>query len=269
MSPRIHLVDAFVGPGLAGNPAGVCVTPEPMRDADMQVIAARVGFPETAFVRTINALEAVYGLRWFTPLVEVPLCGHATLASATVLFERHWVKARQISFETLSGTLLARREEDGVALDFPADPPVPRQAPKGIVEALGARDVEEILYGEKTHKLLVRLRDAGSVQRLTPDFARLKAADTSGELMGVIVTGPASAPYDFASRFFAPWVGVDEDPATGSSHTVLGPYWAERLGKTQMRGWQASKRGGALTVRVRNDGRVDLVGKATIRPGSI
>ena len=265
----LYRVDAFVADGMEGNPAGVCLSHEEIAPERMLAIAAEVGASETAFVRPQGAAGFAkapsFELRWFTPSVEVPLCGHATLATAAVLFGEEKVPSSEIMFDTKSGTLEARKEGDEVALDFPSDAPHEREAPKAVLEALGLGPVVACAYGKMNRKLLLLLPDAAAVKAVKPAFGRLKSAAPDGDIQGVIVTAPGEGPYDFVSRYFAPWVGIDEDPVTGSAHTVLGPFWARRLGKKELRAKQLSERGGALTVRVRT-GRVDLVGAAKVGP---
>jgi PhzF family phenazine biosynthesis protein len=263
----LYRVDAFVGPGFQGNPAGVCFPPTEVTDEWMLEVAAHVGASETAFVRPQGgaplAKARSYELRWFTPSVEVPLCGHATLATAAVLFGNEKVSSSELLFETKSGTLEARKEGDRVLLDFPSDPPQEREAPKAVLEALGIPAAVGCAFGKMNRKLLLLLQDAASVRDVKPAFGRLKSAAPDGDIQGVIVTAPGEGEFDFVSRYFGPWVGIDEDPVTGSAHTVLGPYWAARLGKKELRAAQLSRRGGALTVRVRH-GRVDLLGMARV-----
>ncbi|MBN1260814.1 MAG: PhzF family phenazine biosynthesis protein, partial [Anaerolineae bacterium] len=192
------------------------------------------------------------------------LCGHATLATAAVLFRELHVPSDTLTFETLSGTLAARQTELGITLDFPADDPAPYTPPEGVLEALGIETPEEVVYAAKTRKLLIRLASAGEIRALKPDFTRLKAATEAAHVQGPIVTAPGTPPYDFVSRFFAPAVGIDEDPVTGSAHTVLGPYWARRSGKTTLYAYQASARGGEVHVALLPKNRVALSGDAVV-----
>jgi PhzF family phenazine biosynthesis protein len=196
----------------------------------------------------------------------VRLCGHATLATAAVLFREVEVETAEVQFETRSGTLLAQMTDQGIALDFPADPPHPYPPPAGVLEALGIEDddIETVAYAPKTHNLLIHLKSAALVRNLTPDFVTLGALTTAADLHGPIVTAPGAPPYDFVSRYFAPGVGIDEDPVTGSAHTVLGPYWSERLGKTELFAYQASKRGGEVRVRLTAENRIMLIGQAVV-----
>jgi PhzF family phenazine biosynthesis protein len=249
----IYQVDAFADAPFTGNPAAVCVLERPRDDAWMQAVAAEMNLSETAFVRPA---DAGWGLRWFTPLVEFDLCGHATLASAHVLYATDRLAPDETArFQTRSGVLTARRAEDGIVLDFPAQPPRQADAPDGLAAALGTMPD---WVGRNDADLLVELGSAAMVRSLQPDMAALRAIDARG----VIVTAVSDdVRYDFVSRFFAPRVGVDEDPVTGSAHTALGPFWAHRLERTTLTGYQASRRGGVVGVSLRGD-RVDLHGRA-------
>lgn len=261
MSHPIFQVDAFTDRAFAGNPAGVCLLDRPGRARWMQAVAAEMNVAETAFLvpRTDG-----FGLRWFTPAVEVDLCGHATLASAHVLWEEGVLGAtEEARFHTRSGLLTARRDGASIAMSFPAEPPSKIAAPKGLARALGA----PIRYcGRNRMDVLVELADEAAVRALAPAPGALRGFP----MRGVIATARSrSSRADFVSRFFAPAAGVDEDPVTGSAHCALGPYWGSKLGKTRLTGFQASARGGY--VRVRLDGsRVVLVGKAvTVLRGTL
>ncbi len=250
---RCLQIDAFTGRPFAGNPAAVCLLDAP-READwMQAVAAEMNLSETAFVRP---LADGFELRWFTPAVEVELCGHATLASAHALWTEGLVAGDEpIRFMTQSGVLTCTRQGDLIELDFPATPAGEDDAPSGLEAALGT----QLLYvGRSNFDALVLLDSEAAVRSLQPDFVRLKQLP----VRGVIVTSAADdARFDFVSRFFGPAVGIDEDPVTGSAHCVLAPFWGERLGKTEMTAYQASARGGVVRVRVADD-RVVLGGQA-------
>jgi len=252
MNTPIWQVDAFTNEPFRGNPAGVCVLEEPRSETWMQQVAAEMNLSETAF---LVPQERGFQLRWFTPACEVRLCGHATLASAHVLWSEGIVEpSRSIEFETLhSGVLSAKRAGSGIELDFPAR--VPQEVPplEGLAEALG---LEPLLVARAARDFLVLADSEETVRALSPDFFRLRRV----EARGVIVTAPA-AEFDFVSRFFGPAVGIDEDPVTGSAHCALCPFWAERLGKPEMVGYQASARGGVVTVALVDD-RVKLAGNA-------
>jgi len=253
MSQPIVVVDAFTDRPFAGNPAAVCVMDRAADDGWMQQVAREMNLAETAFL----APEAgVYRLRWFTPAVEVQLCGHATLASAHWLWESGAVAPSEpIAFETRSGRLLAMKQGGWIALDFPAKPATPAEAPAALARALGAAPVA---FGVSQFDALAELESEEAVRTLIPDIGALAALP----YRGVIVTArAASAGLDFVSRFFAPAVGVPEDPVTGSAHCVLGPYWRRRLMKDDFLAYQASPRGGVVKVGVRGD-RVLLGGQA-------
>lgn len=253
MNPKIYTVDSFAEKPFGGNPAGVCILSEPRDESWMQNVAREMNLSETAFLRE---QEGGFRLRWFTPAVEVALCGHATLASAHILWETGELgRTEPARFHTLSGLLTAERRGEDIEMDFPAMPAEPAAAPICLIEALG---VVPSYCGKNMHDYIVEVESEDAVRRLVPDFAVLRAMNERG----VMVTSASTTPgYDFVSRFFAPGVGIDEDPVTGSAHCCLGPYWGKRLGKKEMVAYQASARGGV--VRVRLDGeRVKLAGRA-------
>jgi predicted PhzF superfamily epimerase YddE/YHI9 len=239
-------VDAFTSEPFRGNPAAVCILSGRMQDSWMQAVAAEMNLSETAFLLREGD---DWRLRWFTPTVEVDLCGHATLASAHILLE----KEGEVRFLTRSGTLTARRSGAWIELDFPSLPAEPAPAPDGLAEALGAAPVQ---LGKSRFDYIVELESEDAIRALKVDIPRLREVDARG----VIVTS-RGRDYDFVSRFFAPRAGVDEDPVTGSAHCCLAPYWSERLHKTEMTGYQASARGGVVQVRLMGD-RVILRGQA-------
>lgn len=255
-------IDAFTSEAFAGNPAAVCFLDRARDDAWMQSVAAEMNLSETAF---LLPLENAWSLRWLTPTVEVALCGHATLASAHALWETGRLPdSAQARFETLSGALFASRAGDLIELDFPAKSVEPAEAPPGLLEALGVERAIGVYRNE--FDFMIELPDEAAVVALAPKHIG------AGELpaRGVIVTAPAQArPADFVSRFFAPGSGVDEDPVTGSSHCALAPFWGERLGRTEMTGYQASSRGGFVHTRLERD-RVILGGHAvTVMRGEL
>ena len=259
MPTPLYQVDAFTSVPFAGNPAAVCLLRDEHDPDWMQQVAAEMNLSETAFLRPRD--EATYRLRWFTPTDEVALCGHATLASAHVLWaDDHVAGQTPLHFETASGRLTARHDDGWIGMDFPADPVAPTDPPPSLLDALDGAALEEVGWSGRDY--LVRLPDADAVRALQPDLSPLNSLD---EARGVIVTAPAAADnLDFVSRFFAPRVGVPEDPVTGSTHCALGPYWAARTGRTALTGRQVSARGG--TVRVALDApdaeRVTLGGQA-------
>lgn len=252
------MVDAFSCGPFTGNPAGVVLLDRPVDDAWLQSVAAELKHSETAFV---SSRPGGYDLRWFTPTVEVTLCGHATLASAHVLAADG--AEGPFDFHTRSGVLSAWVEADGeLALDFPAVPPHPVDRPAALAEALGAEPRAVLGNGMD---LLVELHDAVAVADLTPDIDALRSIECRGVAVTAVGTGEA----DFVSRFFGPRVGVPEDPVTGSAHCMLAPYWAEQLGRTTLTGVQLSARGGRIGVEVR-DSRVVLRGRAvTVLSGTL
>lgn len=251
---QIYQVDAFASEPFRGNPAAVCLLDGPRPTEWMQAVAAEMNLAETAFVeREAAGAGGGFGLRWFTPTVEVDLCGHATLASSHVLWECGEAQS-VLEFRTRSGVLTAMRTEGGIQLDFPADPPLPVLDPPGLAEALGAAPVA-VSRGRSF--FLAELTDAATVRKLTPNIAAIAALDAAG----VIVTALGDGQSDFVSRFFAPNFGIDEDPVTGAAHCCLGPFWRDRLGHDRMVGYQASARGGFVGVAVKGD-RVLLEGQA-------
>lgn len=261
MGLPITIVDAFTDTPFSGNPAAVCVLEREPERAWMQLVAREMNLAETAFVMRRGDQWA---LRWFTPTVEVDLCGHATLATAHVLWEADLAPSDlALTFRSKSGDLHAKREGSGIWLDFPALPSAWADAPPMLHDALGARPVAVAKY---SFDYLVELESEAAVRDLAPDLAQLATV----QARGVVVTAVATTPgFDFVSRFFAPQSGVPEDPVTGSAHCALAPYWAERLGKTRMLAYQASARGGMVEVEVVGN-RVMLGGKAvTVMRGTL
>ncbi len=255
MSLRIWQVDAFTDKPFAGNPAAVTILPE-ARDAEwMQLVAREMSLSETAFLG--RRADGDYALRWFTPTVEVGLCGHATLASAHILWQEGFLPSYDpIRFHTKSGILTATHNGEWIELDFPADEPLPIEAPPMLAEALGA-EIVNITKGK--FDLLVELASEAVVRELAPDLRALMEID----VRGVIVTACATTQlFDFVSRFFAPNAGVDEDPVTGSSFCLLTPYWTPRLGKADLMAYQASARGGIVRTSLPRGERVLIAGHA-------
>lgn len=258
-----YQVDAFTDRPFRGNPAAVCLLEEAADERWMQSVAAEMNLSETAFV---IPEAGRYGLRWFTPSSEVRLCGHATLATAHTLWAtgRLAVTARA-EFLTLSGLLTVELDSTLLHMDFPADSPAPSEAPAGLAEALGLRGTLQVMRGRED--LIVRLDSAARVRDLAPDFRRLARIEG---IRGVIVTAKGEDDHtDFVSRFFAPAVGVDEDPVTGSAHCLLGPYWARELNRQELRAYQASTRGGRLHLRLQGE-RIVIAGQAvTVTEGML
>lgn len=261
MGIRCLHVDAFTDRPFAGNPAAVCLLDDQRDSAWMQSVATEMNLSETAFVASRGD---DFDLRWFTPAIEVELCGHATLAAAHVLWSESIVdSAAPIRFHTKSGVLTCQQQGGFIELDFPATPAEEAEPPAGLLEALGVRGE---FVGRSTFDRFIVVESEQAVRAIAPDFARLRQIP----MRGVIVTSDSADPrFDFVSRFFAPGAGVDEDPVTGSAHCCLGPYWSDRLGKRDLTGFQASARGGIVGVRVRDD-RVVLAGQAvTVMRGEL
>jgi len=251
---KIFQVDAFTDKPFVGNPAVVCMLPGP-RDKDwMQNVAKEMNLPATAF---LHSQEDGFSLRWFTPALEADLCGHATLASAHILWETEVLSPQeQARFHTRSGLLTAQQKGEEIELNFPATPDEPTDAPPGLSDALGTTFK---YIGKSRFHYLVEVASEETIRSLRPDFALLKALS----IRRIIVTSVAtsSSGYDFISRVFAPGAGIDEDQVTGSAHCCLGPYWRRRLGKKEFLAYQASERGGVVHVRLAGQ-RVYLGGRA-------
>lgn len=261
MANRIFQVDAFTRTPFAGNPAAVCLLDDPAPEAWMQSVAAEMNLSETAF---LHPEANGFRLRWFTPKKEVRLCGHATLASAHVLWESSVLPPHaQARFHTLSGLLTAELEGDWIAMDFPARVHAACQPPEGLLAALGA---DPISVNCRETVYLLELENEAAVRAMTPDFAALSRLP----VRSVIVTARSEQPeFDIVSRYFAPAVGINEDPVTGSAHCALAPYWSTKLGKQELSAFQASARGGALRVRLVGE-RVILCGQAvTVLSGEL
>ncbi len=262
MSQEIIQVDAFTDIPFHGNPAAICILEKPADEKWMQDLALEMNLSETAY---LLPQDDGYSLRWFTPAVEVDLCGHATVAAAHVLWEDgHVQRDEECRFHTRSGLLIARLRDGWIEVDFPRQEFAEIEAPDGLADALGTKPLRVV-----EHPLSYCLSEVESekiVRGLRPDFSALKKLP----FHGFIVTSPAdSEDLDFVSRFFAPAMGIAEDPATGSAHCVLGPYWEERLGKSRLMAYQASARGGRIKVEVKADG-VCLSGQAvTVMRGQL
>jgi PhzF family phenazine biosynthesis protein len=261
MPQPIVQVDAFAARPFTGNPAGVCVLDQPRDEGWMQAVAMEMNLSETAF---LARRDDGWSLRWFTPAVEVDLCGHATLASAHLLWQDGLLaEGAEARFHTRGGLLTARRDGEWIWMDFPAKPEQAADAPESLARALGT---EPVFVGRSQFDLLVELQSEAAVRALDPDQSLLKQV----EARGIIVTARADGgEYDFVSRFFGPRVGIPEDPVTGSAHCVLAPYWARKLGRGQLVGYQASARGGIVRLKVDGD-RVILGGQAvTVLRGTL
>jgi PhzF family phenazine biosynthesis protein len=253
MKTPLYLVDSFTSEAFAGNPAGVVMLGAPRSDAWMRGVAAEVNQAETAF---LVPQPDGYDLRWFTPTVEVDLCGHATLGSAHVLWEAGYLPPQaEARFHTRSGLLRAEPDSGWITLDFPATPPEPCEVPKGLLGSLRLTrgDVFRTRFD-----YLVNIDSAEELRRLQPDLEAVRKIESRGVIVTTVSDRPDAV---FLSRFFAPQFGVNEDPVTGSAHCALAPYWAGRLGRNHLTGYQASARGGFVRVEHAGD-RVRLSGKA-------
>jgi PhzF family phenazine biosynthesis protein len=258
---KLFYVDAFTDKPFSGNPAAVCILEKPLNEKRMQQIASEVNLSETAFI--VPEREG-YRLRWFTPTVEIDLCGHATLASAHILWEqKHLAQNESAIFHTKSGTLTCTKSGAFIVMDFPIEPAVECPAPDGLAEALKANP---LFVGKNRMDYLVEVESEEIVRNLEPNLMKLSKIPCRGFMITARSQNPK---YDFVSRVFGPAVGIPEDPVTGSAHCCLGPYWKEKLGKNPLNAYQASKRGSEIKVDVQGN-RVLLQGKAvTVMKGEI
>ena len=253
MTSRIIQVDAFTDTPFTGNPAAVALLPEERDDSFLQALALEMNLSETAFPR--KRADGDWDLRWFTPAAEVDLCGHATLGTAHVLFEEGLVDGDDVRFHTRSGVLVCRRHDDGITMDFPASPAEVCDPIDGLAAALGA----DVVAQGRSFDVLAQVESPTEVAKLSPDLAALEKIDARAVIVtaaGDVGDGHAH----FVSRVFAPRFGIPEDPVTGSAHCITGPWWAERLGTTELDAHQISVRGGRLHVSVLGD-RVELTGR--------
>ncbi|MBW6516084.1 MAG: PhzF family phenazine biosynthesis protein [Candidatus Cloacimonetes bacterium] len=259
----VHIINSFTGTNSEGNPAGVVITAEELPATIMQEIASRMSLSETAFIFPLPHKKNEYKIRWFTPVLEVPLCGHATLAAAAFLYKKQLFKS-SVVFHSLSGLLRVMREGHRFILDFPLDIPVEYKLPDKLFMAMGIDSYVSCVIGKLTGYILIQLQSERKVAEICPNYPLLKAINPS-EAKGITVTATADNPeLDFVSRFFDPWAGIMEDPVTGSAHTLLGPYWSAILGKKKMVAKQISPRGGILYLEMRNRERIYIAGNAKI-----
>ncbi|XP_042210452.1 phenazine biosynthesis-like domain-containing protein 2 isoform X2 [Homarus americanus] len=282
MQLQIYTVDAFSSRPFSGNPAAVVPLTQTLDEDTLQQVATELNLSETAYVKPIVGegegvpwiTAARYSLRWFTPVQEIPLCGHATLATAHVLFHQLGNTSSQLEFETLSGVLVTRRDGQNIIMNFPTNvaealtPEQEQQLTPLVQAATPGLRVHQVLLSHTLKYLLIRLHDSHSreeLEALKPKYREMEDVHDGSLVMGVVVSvaGGGDTTYHAFSRFFAPLYGVDEDPVTGSAHTVLGPYWAAELGRKELNFRQCSKRGGDVRVNVQDDGRVDITGPAT------
>ncbi|KAM8762901.1 phenazine biosynthesis-like domain-containing protein 1 [Acanthopagrus schlegelii] len=285
MEIPVFTLDAFTNLPFKGNPAAICPLMTELTDDMYQRIATEMNLSETAFITRVNSSDdfttgSRFRLRWFTPTNEVNLCGHATLASAAVLFQHMKNVNPTLVFETRSGDLAVIQQGEEYVMDFPLNPPTEQDVNEFrdiIKAAVGNHPVQDVYLSPNTKKLMVRLADSCDRSVLTSlkvDPAALLNSERSGRVKGLILTmkgSPGCQPgYDFYSRYFAPWNGIPEDPVTGSAHTVLGSYWSKKLGKKKLLAFQCSKRGGELKLEVRDDGRINIAGETvTVLQGTI
>jgi PhzF family phenazine biosynthesis protein len=264
----VYQVDAFTSKACKGNPAAVCILERELSEAAMLDIAAEMNLSETAFIQALEYDDTAgltpYSIRWFTPKTEMPLCGHATLAASKVIFDCLDYQGDRILFRSMSGVLESRRHAGRFTLDFPADKLQEPGPVSDLLEAMGIRKYTELVYGTNTNKLVVRLQSEKEVRELEPNFERMKAVKACFPIKGVGVTAEGAGEHDIISRYFNPWAGVNEDPVTGSVHTVLAPYWSAVLGKRELKALQASERCGEILIRITPGGRLEFIGDAVI-----
>lgn len=265
---KIYQVDAFTSKKFKGNPAAVCILEDDISDEVMKNIAREMNLSETAFVKPLEKDSVdncnLFSLRWFTPEIEVDLCGHATIATSKVLFDEFDIKEQYIKYETKSGVLKAKKEDEKISLDFPIDNPLDFNLTQDILEAMGIISYSNSIIGEKTRKLVIELKDKKEVVNLKPNFEMLKSLKFKSDIKGICVTCRGNEKYDFISRYFNPWAGINEDPVTGSVHILLANYWSNKLNKIEMNAYQASNRGGEISLKLLENDRVRLSGEAVI-----
>jgi len=256
---KTFIVDSFTDTPFKGNPAGVCLVDSELSDEMMLNIAQELNLSETAFLQHLD--KDIFSIRFFSPKMEIALCSHATLASARVVFATYHTS--EVHFTNIQNLDLAASELDGrIRMSFPVYQTVPGDAPPALLAALRIGDVKNVAYNKETNILLVEIEDPNTLAGLEPDFAGLY--DSHSSINGVLVTARSGTDgYDFHSRYFWPWSGTNEDPVTGGTHTFLTPYWSERLGKTAMKSFQASKRTGFMGVEL-SDGKLLIWGQAVI-----
>ncbi len=258
---KTYIVDSFTGEAFKGNPAGVCIPDTDLSNEHMLSIARELGLSETAFIRKLERNNA-YSIRYFSPKMEIPLCGHATLASSKVIFEISDVS--EIHFFTIQDLdLHIQKKEDEIMMEFPVYKTIPSQVPSDLLKALGIDSIENVAYNKETNILLLEIKDTVKLQELRPDYEALfKSVDA---INGVLVSAQSiNDEFDFHSRYFWPWSGTNEDPVTGGTHTFLTPYWSKRLGKITMKSFQSSKRTGFMEVTLLSDQKIAIKSQAVI-----
>lgn len=259
----MYQVDVFTKEQFKGNPAAVCLLDREIEEIHMKGIAAEMNLSETAFLLPIDKDQNKYSLRWFTPEVEVSLCGHGTIGTAKILFDEMGIKSDEIYFETKSGTLIARRYAAGIGIDMPLDNPMDIKPTEELLNSIGINEYEDVKIGETTRKMIIIVNNDKEILELKPNFDTMRNLSLDN-IKGVAVTTKNTNDFDFISRYFNPWAGINEDPVTGSVHTVLANYWGHILAKKEMKAYQASSRGGELILRLIDDERLDLIGQAII-----
>lgn len=265
---KIYQVDAFTSEAFKGNPAAVCILENDISDELMKNIAQEMNLSETAFVKPLKNSNIgkgnLFSLRWFTPEVEVDLCGHATIATSKVLFDEFNIKEQYIKYETKSGLLTAKKKDEKISLDFPIDKALDFNLTQDILDAMGIRSYSKAIIGEKTRKLVIEVKDKENIINLKPNFEILKSLKFKSDVKGIGVTCRGNEKYDFISRYFNPWAGINEDPVTCSVHTLLANYWSNKLNKMDMNAYQASNRSGEISLKLLENDRVRLSGEAVI-----
>ena len=265
---KIYQVDAFTSEAFKGNPAAVCILENDISDELMKNIAQEMNLSETAFVKPLKNLNIgkgnLFSLRLFTPEVELDLCGHATIATSKVLFDEFNIKEQYIKYETKSGLLTAKKKDEKISLDFPIDKALDFNLTQDILDAMGIRSYSKAIIGEKTRKLVIEVKDKENIINLKPNFEILKSLKFKSDVKGIGVTCRGNEKYDFISRYFNPWDGINEDPVTGSVHTLLANYWSNKLNKMDMNAYQASNRSGEISLKLLENDRVKLSGEAVI-----
>lgn len=262
MKIKTYIVDSFTSEAFKGNPAGVCLPEASLNEDLMLTIAKELGLSETAFVESLEG-NGKYSIRYFSPVMEIPLCGHATLASAMVLFEED-KDLEKIHFTTVEGLQLVVSKVNGeIRMVFPIYETTPAKAPKALLTALGLETIINAAYNKETNILLLEIKEASTIQNLQPNFTAL--VESHNEINGVLVTAPSDkTDYDFESRYFWPWSGTNEDPVTGGTHTFLANYWSERLDKQKMRSFQCSERSGFMEVELLSETQMTITSQAVI-----
>ncbi|NLY46244.1 MAG: PhzF family phenazine biosynthesis protein [Tissierella sp.] len=261
---KIYQIDVFTDEPFKGNPAAVCILEEEISENHMKLIAAEMNLSETAFVLPMNEESDTYSLRWFTPEVEVPLCGHGTIGTAKVLFDIFKIESEEIIFKTKSGRLTAQRYEDGIGIDMALDEYEDINITDDLLAAIGIDKYIDAKVGKTTRKVIIRVDNEEQILDLNPDFSQMKSLEFTEDIKGVAITTNNTNKYDFLSRYFNPWAGINEDPVTGSVHTVLAKYWADILNKNEFIAYQASNRGGKLNLKIKDEERLEVIGEALV-----